>query len=127
MNYEIKNEELICRLPNGSLLRQQAHPETNEPVTESNARDVLQACVAADVWATLCKLEGIEFDGVMCSATKEDMWGLNSVHMAWKELGVSFGQTKFIFSNGNELVLSASNIQHFMSVWMPFRLSFFDS
>jgi hypothetical protein len=67
------------------------------------------------------KLEGIEFEGVMCSATKEDMWGLSSVgHL------IGLGDTvNFSFSNGSTLPLTLDNIDAFNTVWWPFRVSFF--
>ena len=67
------------------------------------------------------KLEGIEFEGVMCSATKEDMWGLNSVS-DYIERG---NQVNFEFSNGSVLALTQFNLAQFWAVWTPFRLSFF--
>ena len=67
------------------------------------------------------KLVGIEFEGVMCSATAEDMWGLSSVK-EWVRAGQS---TPFVFDNGNTLVLTPANIDPFEAVWIPFRASFF--
>lgn len=67
------------------------------------------------------KLSGVEFQGVMCSAHKEDQWGLDSV-----EALVRSGQpVNFYFKNGNQLTLTAANIDDFRAVWVPFRLSFF--
>lgn len=67
------------------------------------------------------KLAGVEFEGVMCSATKEDMWGLASVK-DWVRGGSS---TNFNFDNGNTLTLTPQNIDAFEAVWIPFRASFF--
>ena len=67
------------------------------------------------------KLQGIEFEGVMCSATAEDMWGLNATQ-SWIEAGNS---TNFKFQNGNILTLTPSNVVAFQTTWMPFRASFF--
>lgn len=67
------------------------------------------------------KLVGVEFEGVMCSATKEDMWGLSAVAL-WVQAGNS---TTFEFSNGNTLVLTPDNYQEFVQVWGSFRASFF--
>lgn len=67
------------------------------------------------------KLEGIAFAGVMCSATKEDMWGLSAVDPLVK----SGDTVNFSFSNGNELQLTLENIDAFNTVWWPFRVSFF--
>ena len=67
------------------------------------------------------KLKGVEFEGVMCSATKEDMWGLNSVQGL-----IAAGQTvRFDFDNGNKLLLSPENYIAFQEVWIPFRQSFY--
>jgi hypothetical protein len=67
------------------------------------------------------KLEGVEFDGVMCSATSEDMWGLASIK-EWIRAGQT---TNFKFHNGNVLELTKDNLDEFESVWVPFRASFF--
>ena len=71
------------------------------------------------------KLVGIEFDGVMCSATSDDQNGLVAVMMAIQLQGAAFEPTRFEFDNGNTLVISLANYQDFMAVWMPFRQSFF--
>ncbi len=71
------------------------------------------------------KLVGIEFDGVMCSATREDQNGLVAVLTAYQLQGAAFQPTRFEFANGNFLVINKTNIQAFISVWMPFRQSFF--
>ena len=67
------------------------------------------------------KLQGVLFDGVMCSATKEDMWGLASV-APWVQAGNS---AAFEFDNGNVLVLTPENYREFTAVWGVFRASFF--
>lgn len=67
------------------------------------------------------KLAGIEFEGVMCSATKEDMWGLSSVE-GYVRTG---SPTPFKFHNGNTLLLDHENIDAFYAKWVPFRASFF--
>jgi hypothetical protein len=66
-------------------------------------------------------LTGVEFDGVMCSALKEDQWGLNSV----KDFVVAGNSIPFEFMNGNTLLLTPDNIAGFEAVWIPFRASFF--
>jgi hypothetical protein len=71
------------------------------------------------------KLVGIEFEGVMCSATREDQNGLVAVLTAYQLQGAAFQPTRFEFANGNSLVINKTNIQAFISVWMPFRQSFF--
>ena len=71
------------------------------------------------------KLVGIEFEGVMCSATGNDQSGLVAVMMAIQLQGQAFQPTRFEFDNGNSLVITIANYQAFMAVWMPFRQSFF--
>jgi hypothetical protein len=71
------------------------------------------------------KWVGIEFEGVMCSATREDQNGLAAVLLAFQMQGAQFKPTEFHFANGSKLVLSQSNIPEFIGVWMPFRQSFF--
>ncbi len=67
------------------------------------------------------KLSGIEFDGVMCSATAIDMWGLSSV-----KAYVQGGKVvNFEFENGSVLQLTLDNLAAFEAVWVPFRASFF--
>ena len=67
------------------------------------------------------KLTGVEFEGVMCSATAEDMWGLSAIK-EW----VAAGQTaNFKFENGNTLAITPENYAAFQAVWVPFRASFF--
>ena len=71
------------------------------------------------------KLNGIEFQGVMCSATKDDQNGLLAVLMAFQLQGAAFKPTIYDFSNGSKLRITKENIQQFIAVWMPFRQSFF--
>ncbi len=74
------------------------------------------------------KLVGVEFQGVMCSATGNDQNGLMAVFTAIQVQGAAFPATRFEFDNGNELVITAGpegNYQDFMDVWLPFRQSFF--
>lgn len=62
---------------------------------------------------------GVEFGGVMCSAFKEDQFGLSSIKPYVLE-GMSFD---FEFENGNVLNINPSNISAFEAVWFPFRLA----
>lgn len=71
------------------------------------------------------KLAGVLFEGVMCSATKEDQSGLVAVLAAFQLAPKVFAPTVFQFANGNRLTLSTDNILKFVGVWMPFRQSFF--
>lgn len=67
----------------------------------------------------LSLMAGIEFDGVMCSAHKEDQWGLDSV----KGYVAAGRDIDFQFKNGNVLTLTAANIGAFEAVWFPFRVA----
>lgn len=64
---------------------------------------------------------GVEFDGVMCSATKYDFYGLSSAE-EWVRAG---NATLWNFDNGNQLFITPDNIDAFYGTWLPFRLSFF--
>ena len=66
-------------------------------------------------------LVGVEFQGVMCSAFKEDQWGLSSV----KEFILAGNNVPFMFRNGNTLTLTTENFAEFNAVWTAFRFSFF--
>jgi hypothetical protein len=67
------------------------------------------------------KVAGVLFEGVLCSATAEDMWGLSSIQ-GYVASGMD---VPFKFNNGNVLVLTPSNMAAFQEVWVPFRASFF--
>ncbi len=68
------------------------------------------------------KFIGVEFEGVMCSATGEDQAGL-----AWVLPYVKGGKEMppFKFLNGNSLSITVDNVAEFEHVWLPFRESFF--
>lgn len=68
------------------------------------------------------KMIGVEFEGVMCSATKDDQDGVLAAFV-----GINSGlmtQTNVKFENGSRLVLNADNLAAFGAVWVPFRQSF---
>lgn len=71
------------------------------------------------------KLVGIEFEGIMCSATAADQAGLVAVLLAIQMQGAEFRPTRFEFDNGSVLVITLANYQAFTAVWLPFRQSFF--
>ena len=73
------------------------------------------------------KLKGVLFEGVWCSATKEDQNGLMAVLTAFQLQGVNFVPTVYEFANGTKLELNKYNIQGFIETWLPFRQSFFIS
>ena len=64
------------------------------------------------------KLKGVEFEGVMCSTTKDDQHGIGDVLYLIDHYGY---EPNFKFSNGNKLKLTKDNIQQFMAVWLPER------
>lgn len=68
------------------------------------------------------KLQGVEFNGVMCSATGEDMHGLTSIFVAISSMG--YVGTNFRFDNGNSVWIGQDNLAEFQAVWFPFRNSF---
>lgn len=108
---------LSARLENGSLVPASAQ----DRAAAASARQAEIAAQNEKEAARQGKLSGVEFEGVMCSATKEDMWGLASVK-DWVRAGSS---TSFNFDNGNTLLLTPQNIDAFEAVWVPFRASFF--
>jgi len=71
------------------------------------------------------KMVGIEFAGVMCSATREDQNGLVAVMTAYSLAPARFAPTVFGFANGNSITLTKDNLMPFVAAWMPFRQSFF--
>lgn len=77
---------------------------------------------AAKPTAAHLKLIGVEYDGVMCSATAKDQFGLQGLR-SYIERG--FTPPPFEFDNGNKYHITADNLDSFESVWLPFRLSFF--
>lgn len=114
---EKSEADLTAKLVDGSLVsvsQTEKEAAIAEKTAEEAARDAEEA-------KRLGKLTGVEFDGVMCSATAEDMWGLSAVQ-GWIRAGQS---TDFKFDNGNTLTLTAANIDAFEAVWVPFRASFF--
>ena len=68
------------------------------------------------------KLQGVEIDGVMCSATATDQFGLTGMYIYVKTGGNS---TVFQFENGNELLLTPVNFDAFYATWAAFRQQFF--
>lgn len=91
------------------------------PDARSPEEIAAQEAFAAKEQIAANKLIGIEFSGIMCSATSADMWGLASVKL-WVEAG---NDVNFEFDNGNILVLTQANVAAFEAVWNPFRASFF--
>lgn len=98
----------------------EAHQEwqSEEPVKREYMK--LSDYAEYRVWK---QMQGVEFEGVMCSATKQDYWGLSGAY-EWIKLG---HDTTWHFANGNKLLLTKDNIDAFQAVWLPFRLSFFEN
>jgi len=103
---------------------------TTEEVAALDAKKLTSAWLAeeAKAAAAASKQTGIEILGVMCSATKEDQMGLTAVGLDYSMTtagGGTFSSTKFEFSNGNTLVITADNFSTIYNLWVPFRRSFF--
>lgn len=71
------------------------------------------------------KYQGFDYQGVMCSATKEDQNGLVAILVGFQAGLIS--KTPFEFSNGNNLTLTADNITDFSAQWSTFRQQFFNA
>lgn len=82
----------------------------------------IQEYVAPEPTAAELKLIGVEYDGVMCSATAKDQFGLQGVR-SYIERG--FTPPPFEFENGNKYPINGDNVDAFEAVWLPFRMSFF--
>lgn len=97
-----------------------------EPTAEEIAAlDAETAAHQAEAEKQARKLTGVEFDGVMCSATSQDQAGLTAVLLMIQMQGAEFKPTRFEFENGSRLVISLANYRAFAEVWSAFRQSFF--
>lgn len=97
----------------------QVEAHLNPPKTEEEL--AAEAAALEKERVSAAKLTGVEFEGVMCSATKEDAWGLSSIS-PWVQAGNSVA---FEFDNGNVLVITPENQLEFQRVWAAFRATFF--
>lgn len=88
---------------------------------DDSEQDISDTGVIADLTAQVNKYVGVEIDGVMCSATAEDQWGLGSI----RDYIVAGNSTEFCFANGNKIILTPDNFSAFEAIWIPFRKSFF--
>jgi hypothetical protein len=61
----------------------------------------------------------------MLSATGADQNGLTAIGLAIQNMGEGFSGTLFRFENGTAVQITSENYQSIMSVWVPFRQSFF--
>ena len=87
--------------------------------------DAYATAASVYVPAVNAKLAGIEFEGVMISATAEDQNGLTAVLLAIQLQGAAFTGTRFNFENGSSLNITLENYQALIDAWVPFRQSFF--
>lgn len=93
------------------------------PEDQSTLKELLAAEDASRL-----KLTGIEFNGIMCSATGDDQAGLSALllkHTVLKLSGQKMPDVHFRFENGNILTINADNIEELDAIWTPFRMSFF--
>lgn len=105
----------------GNILWQDRKPTQEEMALIDSAKKDEMLIAGLDA----SKAIGIEFEGVMCSATSADQSGLVAVLLAIQMQGAKFRPTVFRFANGSDLVISLINYQSFMATWLPFRQSFF--
>ena len=108
--------------------RDPPEPPAQNPAMEAARRAADEAAAAAEAKLAAdraAKLEGILFEGVRCSATSADQSGLLAVLTAVQLQKLDFQPTRFEFENGSALVIHLSNYAAFMTVWLPFRQSFF--
>lgn len=103
-----ENPSFFSEAHDAWLAKEPTEPEVRELASYSN-------------YSNWLKLQGVMFEGVRCSASKEDMWGLSSVAPIVRK-GVSL---QFHFDSGDTLLLTPDNIDAFEAVWIPFRLQFF--
>ena len=112
--------ELLGQETHAAILAGDAGPIA--PYTQTQEEIDAEAAALAAATATAAKMTGVLFDGVMCSAKSEDMYGLAAV-APYVRQGMDI--PPFIFANGNKLKLTTLNIDAFELVWIPFRASFF--
>ena len=68
------------------------------------------------------EIEGVEFDGVLCSATEADMLLLREVK-DWARQGHNID---FEFDNGNVLTIGPNNVDEFEKVWTAFKIDLYN-
>lgn len=71
------------------------------------------------------KLQGFEFEGVNCSATKEDQNNVIAVLNSYQLQKENFPKIKFTFANGQVLIIHKNNVADFLAAFLSFRQSFF--
>lgn len=97
-------------------------PPTEAEVAAAEAALVAETKLAEDAAK---KMSGVEFEGVMCSATSQDQAGLMAVLTGIQLQGAGFTPTRFEFENGTSVVIHLGNYRDFIARWLPFRQAFF--
>lgn len=113
------------RTPEGIWVPRDPEPDVPLSPEEQAQADAEREEAEAAAREAARKLDGFEFDGVMCSATSKDQSGLTAVLLSIQLQGALFQPTRFEFENGNVLVIHLGNYQRFAAAWVPFRQSFF--
>lgn len=67
------------------------------------------------------KMAGIDFNGVMVSATAKDQFGLGTI----RQFVLDGNTVNFEFENGAVVQITPQNVAQLEAVWIPFRQSFF--
>jgi len=114
------------RLPSGKWVPREPEkpvPPSPEEIAAAKAEEERQRRKAED---EARKWEGVEFEGVMCSATKDDQNGLVSVWVDYQTSPADFDPTEFQFANGSRLLIHKGNVREFAALWRPFRRQFFN-
>ena len=125
--YKLSNNSsfILRKFDNARIPVDNQHPEYQNYLDWVQAGNVIEPADIVVPELVSPKMQGIEFQGVMCSATKEDQDGLLAVLVAYQMQAAGFKPTLFVFKNRSELLIDVNNIQAFISTWMPFRQSFF--
>ena len=111
------------RTDKGEWVAREAEPETEYQPTPEEIEAAAEEARRAEEAAR--KITGIEFEGVLCSATSQDQAGLVAVLLNIQLEGAAFQPTEFHFENGSRLVIHLGNWRQFSEAWRPFRQSFF--
>ena len=120
-----KPETVIRKFDNAHIQFNELNPDYLAYLDWLEQGNVVEPADELPVVEESPKMKGILFQGIWCSATKQDQDGLLAVLVAYQMQGASFKPTRYDFANGNSLVITKDNIQQFISTWMPFRQSFF--